>query len=70
MGFHHGLIISLLLGICIGAECRNPKPARHDVGGAPRVQLPQATVEGFFDLHNNTVFLGIPFAATTGGSNR
>jgi hypothetical protein len=69
MGLLRGLI-SLLLGICIGAECRNPAPARRIVGGAPRVTLPQATVEGFFDLHNNTVFLGIPFADTTGGQNR
>lgn len=69
MGFIHGLI-SLLLGICIGAECGNSKPMRKVVGGAPRVKLHQATVEGFFDLHNNTVFLGIPFAATTGGENR
>ncbi|KAF3054154.1 hypothetical protein E8E11_011937 [Didymella keratinophila] len=70
MGLLHGLI-SLLLGICIGAECRNAAPMRRKiVGGAPRVTLPQATVEGFLDLHNNTVFLGIPFAATTGGENR
>lgn len=40
------------------------------MGGVPRVKLDQATVEGFLDLHNNTVFLGIPFADTTGGQNR
>ncbi|KAF1928175.1 alpha/beta-hydrolase [Didymella exigua CBS 183.55] len=69
MGLLHGLI-SLLVGICVGVECMHPAPARKSVGGAPRVTLPQATVEGFLDLHNNTVFLGIPFAATTGGDNR
>jgi hypothetical protein len=70
MGLLHGLI-SLLLGICIGAECKNAAPMRRKiVGGAPQVTIPQATVEGFLDLHNNTVFLGIPFAATTGGQNR
>lgn len=69
MGLLHGLI-SLLLGICIGVECKNSAPARKIDGGAPRVKLSQATVEGFLDLHNNSVFLGIPFADTTGGKNR
>lgn len=69
MGLIHGLT-SILLGICIGAECRNAAPSRKFEDGAPRVTLKQATVEGYLDLHNNSVFLGIPFADTTGGQNR
>ena len=69
MGLLNGLI-NLSLAICIGAECKNPVPARNIVGGAPQVTLSQATVEGFLDVHNNSVFLGIPFADTTGGQNR
>ncbi|KAJ4983123.1 acetylcholinesterase precursor [Stagonosporopsis vannaccii] len=69
MGLRYAAI-SLLLGISIGAECKNPAAARQIVGGAPRVRLTQGTAEGFLDLHNNSVFLGIPFADTTGGQNR
>ncbi|KAJ8109135.1 hypothetical protein OPT61_g7679 [Boeremia exigua] len=69
MGFIH-VLVSLSLGICIVADCQNPPSAREIVGGAPRVALNQGTVEGFLDPHNNVVFLGIPFADTTGGQNR
>ncbi|CAI6321605.1 unnamed protein product [Periconia digitata] len=34
------------------------------------VALPQGVVEGFCDDFGNSVFLGIPFADTTGGNNR
>lgn len=36
----------------------------------PSAVLPQGTVTGFRDASQNSVFLGIPFAATTGGENR
>lgn len=41
---------------------RSPQP--------PVVALPQGTVHGFRDAHDNPVYLGIPFAQTTGGQNR
>lgn len=34
------------------------------------VVLPQGRIKGFRDDSRNAVFLGIPFAATTGGENR
>ena len=36
----------------------------------PTIAIPQGTVKGFADKSGNSVFLGIPFAATTGGENR
>lgn len=44
-----------------------PEPRGNSV---PHVALSQGVVEGFRDSSNNSVFLGIPFAATTGGQNR
>ncbi|CAH0054615.1 unnamed protein product [Clonostachys solani] len=37
---------------------------------APKAVIPQGTIQGFHDSSCNSVFLGIPFAATTGGQNR
>lgn len=36
----------------------------------PRATVAQGLVEGFLDSSDNSVFLGIPYAATTGGENR
>jgi carboxylesterase type B len=36
----------------------------------PRVSLEQGDIQGFRDDHTNSVFLGVPYAATTGGENR
>jgi hypothetical protein len=36
----------------------------------PHVTLEQGAVEGFRNNHTNSVYLGIPYAATTGGENR
>ncbi|CAI6101307.1 unnamed protein product [Clonostachys chloroleuca] len=37
---------------------------------APKAIIPQGTIQGFYDSSCNSVFLGIPFAATAGGQNR
>jgi hypothetical protein len=37
---------------------------------APHVTLDQGGVQGFRDSSANSVFLGVPYAATTGGQNR
>ncbi|KAK2001712.1 carboxylesterase [Colletotrichum falcatum] len=37
---------------------------------APTAVTAQGTIEGFRDASCNSVFLGVPFAATTGGENR
>jgi hypothetical protein len=36
----------------------------------PHVTLDQGAIQGFRDNHTNFVYLGIPYAATTGGENR
>ena len=36
----------------------------------PSVAISQGTVNGFRDASGNSVYLGIPFAAATGGENR
>lgn len=40
------------------------------VAGFPSVGLAQGTVIGRYDGSNGSVFLGIPYAATTAGENR
>lgn len=43
------------------------------VGGCtsrPSATISQGTVKGARDTSGNSVYLGIPFAATTGGDNR
>lgn len=37
---------------------------------SPRVSLEQGAIQGFRDNHTNSVFFGVPYAATTGGENR
>ena len=37
---------------------------------APTAFTAQGTVNGFTDANGNSVFLGIPYAATTAGDNR
>ena len=56
---------SLALGVAGAAT-----PSGNTCGGDPTGVIPQAAVKGFRDDHCNNVFLGIPFAATTGGTNR
>ncbi|KAH7402385.1 Alpha/Beta hydrolase protein [Phaeosphaeria sp. MPI-PUGE-AT-0046c] len=51
-----------------GANPLPPKPRQGDEGATARLQ--QGDVKGFTDSHGNHVFLGIPFADTTGGENR
>lgn len=60
------LAILLLQVAVVGAT-----PLKHeDASTDATAVLPQGTVKGFTDSHGNSVFLGIPFAATTGGDNR
>lgn len=44
--------------------------ARTNTTRPTSVVLPQGRVKGFHDDSRNSVFLGIPFAATTGAENR
>jgi hypothetical protein len=47
-----------------------PLPQKAGKADATTVSLAQGTVKGSTDSYGNSVFLGIPFAATTGGDNR
>lgn len=44
--------------------------ARTNILRPASVVLPQGRINGFRDDSRNTVYLGVPFAATTGGENR
>ncbi|KAL1800391.1 hypothetical protein ACET3X_000733 [Alternaria dauci] len=63
---------SLSLGLFLGQVAGTPlppKPSRATVTDGIAT-LDQGTVKGFTDEYGNSVFLGIPFAQTTGGENR
>ena len=63
---------SLSLGVFLGQVAATPlppKPSRATVADGTAA-LDQGTVKGFTDDYGNSVFLGIPFAQTTGGQNR
>ncbi|KAF2771743.1 alpha/beta-hydrolase [Teratosphaeria nubilosa] len=65
---HHALSVA---GTLLGLSTRvltNISHARN--ASAPLVKLAQGTYEGFRDSSGNAVFLGIPFAASTGDTNR
>lgn len=52
-----------------GPVTRGPPPPAPPAG-PHSVNLQEGTVKGFADASGNSVFLGIPFAETTGGENR
>lgn len=56
------LSLTVLQAAAVPCASRSPR--------TPVVALPQGTVHGFRDSHGNPVYLGIPFAQTTGGQNR
>ncbi|KAK8127033.1 carboxylesterase [Apiospora kogelbergensis] len=67
------MILSKLLQLAAGlsfAAAASPCAKPPSSTRTPRAVLPQGTVQGFLDSHNNSVFLGIPFAQSTGGLNR
>ncbi|EEY16666.1 para-nitrobenzyl esterase [Verticillium alfalfae VaMs.102] len=51
-------------------SCFFPSTAAAAATSVPSAVIPQGTIRGFRDTHGNSVFLGVPFAATTGGKNR
>lgn len=59
-----------------GPVTRGPPPPAPPAGppappaGPHSVNLQEGTVKGSADASGNSVFLGIPFAETTGGENR
>lgn len=64
-----------LLGACLGVALSTLIVAGAATAGScdqlvPTAMIEQGMVEGFRDIHCNAVYLGIPFAATTGGQNR
>jgi hypothetical protein len=65
------LSLSILVGYVpvVGGNPLPQKGVKEPVSEATR-SLHQGTVKGFTDSHGNSVFLGIPFAETTGGKNR
>lgn len=62
--------LGLLTGQATVADANPLPPKPGQAGGAVTARLQQGEVKGFTDSHGNNVFLGIPFADTTGGENR
>ena len=63
-----GFSLAALL-VQVAVVYATPLPQKNGTADATAV-LPQGTVKGFKDSYGSSVFLGIPFAATTGGDNR
>ncbi|CVL01384.1 uncharacterized protein FPRO_12149 [Fusarium proliferatum ET1] len=60
-------------GLILAATCLVPvtaKPPQPPCPPIPHAALPQGDIQGFRDKHCNAVYLGVPFAASTGGQNR
>ncbi|KAJ4012411.1 hypothetical protein NW752_008097 [Fusarium irregulare] len=74
----HQSLFTLATGLTLAAGCvalPPPPPPPPGASGAPCPPLPpaaigQGKIEGFRDEHCNGVYLGVPFAASTGGQNR
>lgn len=73
----HQSLFTLATGLTLAAGCvaLPPPPPPPGASGAPCPPLPpaaigQGKIEGFRDEHCNGVYLGVPFAASTGGQNR
>jgi hypothetical protein len=58
------------LGLASAAAVKPYACHNHNNQTAPHVTLDQGGVQGFHDSSANSVFLGVPYAATTGGQNR
>ena len=71
LGGLQSLLLAGVLGqvAVIGANPLPPKADKASVTGGV-APLYDGSVKGFTDSDGNSVFLGIPFAATTGGQNR
>ncbi|KAJ4256881.1 hypothetical protein NW762_008977 [Fusarium torreyae] len=62
-------------GLILAASCLAPVAAAAAACSdcrpiIPQAVIPQGTIKGFRDDHCNAVYLGVPFAASTGGQNR
>ena len=65
-----GVVASSLASTTGAAALEKPSTYACHNRTAPHVALSQGDVQGFRDSHANSVFLGVPYAATTGGQNR
>lgn len=68
VGGLHALSLGIISGH-VAVVDGNPLP-QQGANAEPSAALRQGNVKGFKDSYGNSVFLGIPFAATTGGENR
>ncbi|RGP58881.1 hypothetical protein FSPOR_11720 [Fusarium sporotrichioides] len=66
----HNSIFTLATGLTLAASCVVAAPPAPPCPPLPPTAVPQGKIEGFRDAHCNAVYLGVPFAASTGGQNR
>ncbi|KAJ0162242.1 Para-nitrobenzyl esterase [Colletotrichum tanaceti] len=67
------LAAACLSSVTAASACNNnssSSSSNSTRAAVPSAVLPQGTIRGFRDASCNSVFLGVPFAGTTGGGNR
>lgn len=64
------MTFSRVAGIAFAIACFGFESVAGGCASQPSVTLPQGTVKGFRDASGSSIYLGVPFAATTGGENR
>ncbi|KAF2830751.1 acetylcholinesterase precursor [Ophiobolus disseminans] len=65
-----GGLQSLSIGVFFGSLVAGSPLPRSAANSSATLPFQQGSVNGLLDSHGNSVFLGIPFAETTGGQNR
>ncbi|KAM0549504.1 hypothetical protein ACHAPJ_009320 [Fusarium lateritium] len=70
-------LVDMFTTAILAASCLTPVAAAAAAAACsdcrpiiPQAVIPQGTIKGFRDDHCNAVYLGVPFAASTGGQNR
>lgn len=72
MGFVERLVLGASFVSLGAAAATTSELNEYKLGNdsVPYVDVAQGGVRGFRDAHGNAVFLGVPYAASTGGENR
>jgi len=72
MGFSVVIDKAVCFGLTLAAYVSGEAGTKCTIGGVtlPTALTTHGPVRGFEDTHGNSVFLGIPYAASTGGANR
>lgn len=64
------MTFSRVAGVAFALACLGFDTVAGGCASQPSVTIAQGTVKGLRDASGSSIYLGIPFAATTGGDNR